>query len=131
MSCHSERSEESKELSLALKPASRILRCAQNDKAYLVYFPETIRLAYCCGGVRMTTEAPHESPPVRQVSVAPHAGRIPHYATQNLPTPPESPYEDDGYTLTVIIPAYNEGDAIHKVIEKIRELRPDAEILVV
>lgn len=79
----------------------------------------------------MTAEAPNESPPVRQVSVAPHGGRIPHYATQNLPTPPESPYGDDGYTLTVVIPAYNEGDAIHNVIGKIRELRPDAEILVV
>jgi glycosyltransferase involved in cell wall biosynthesis len=31
----------------------------------------------------------------------------------------------------VIIPAYNEGDAVHKVIGKIRELRPQAEVLVV
>jgi glycosyltransferase involved in cell wall biosynthesis len=31
----------------------------------------------------------------------------------------------------VIIPAFNEGDAIHRVIGKTRELRPDAEILVV
>lgn len=35
------------------------------------------------------------------------------------------------YTLTVIIPAYNEGDAIERVIAKVRELRPDAEVLVV
>jgi homoserine O-acetyltransferase len=31
--CHSERSEESKEPDMAFKPASQILRCAQNDKA--------------------------------------------------------------------------------------------------
>jgi glycosyltransferase involved in cell wall biosynthesis len=35
------------------------------------------------------------------------------------------------YTLTVIIPAFNEGDAIHRVIGKVRELRPEAEVLVV
>ena len=35
------------------------------------------------------------------------------------------------YTLTVIIPAFNEGDAIHKVIGKVKELRPEAEVLVV
>ena len=36
-----------------------------------------------------------------------------------------------GYTLTVIIPAYNEGDAISTVIGKVKELRSDAEVLVV
>src|SRR5687768_6068501 len=44
-------------------------------------------------------------------------------------TMPEQPLP--GYTLTVIIPAFNEGDAIHKVIAKVKELRPDAEVLVV
>src|SRR5438874_2446980 len=79
----------------------------------------------------MNAEAPDGSRRVRQVSVAPHSTRIPHYATQNIaPSLPESPYAD-GYTLSVVIPAYNEGDAIHKVIAKIRELRPDAEIVVV
>ncbi|MEO8288849.1 MAG: glycosyltransferase family 2 protein [Chloroflexota bacterium] len=78
----------------------------------------------------MTTNAPNMQP-VKQISVAPHAGRIPHHATQALEAQlPDSPYVD-GYTLTVVIPAYNEGDAIHKVIGKVRELRPDAEILVV
>jgi glycosyltransferase involved in cell wall biosynthesis len=35
------------------------------------------------------------------------------------------------YTLTVIIPAYNEGDSVDKVVRKIRDLRPGAEIIVV
>lgn len=35
------------------------------------------------------------------------------------------------YTLTIIIPAYNEGDAVGAVIAKARGIRPDAEILVV
>lgn len=35
------------------------------------------------------------------------------------------------YTLTVIIPAYNEGDAVGAVIHKVQTLRPQAEILVV
>ena len=35
------------------------------------------------------------------------------------------------YSLTIIIPAYNEGDAVGVVIAKARSLRPDAEILVV
>ncbi len=38
---------------------------------------------------------------------------------------------DSSYTLTIIIPAYNEGDAINRVIDKARQLRPRAEILVV
>src|SRR6476469_7668235 len=39
--------------------------------------------------------------------------------------------EAKSYTLTIIIPAYNEGDAVGAVIAKTRALRPDAEILVV
>src|SRR5438552_3523242 len=39
--------------------------------------------------------------------------------------------EQESYTLTIIIPAYNEGDAIGAVIGKARALRPQAEILVV
>jgi glycosyltransferase involved in cell wall biosynthesis len=39
--------------------------------------------------------------------------------------------QPDPYTLTFVIPAYNEGDAVDRVIYKIRELRPRAEILVV
>jgi glycosyltransferase involved in cell wall biosynthesis len=83
----------------------------------------------------MTTQAPNDSQPqshpVRQISVAPHSARIPHHAMQNIPSAlPDSPYPDT-YTLTVVIPAYNEADAIHKVVGKIKELRPDAEILVV
>lgn len=35
------------------------------------------------------------------------------------------------YSLTVVIPAYNEADAVDRVINKIRALRPEAEILVV
>lgn len=42
---------------------------------------------------------------------------------------PESSQEP--YTLTFVIPAYNEGDAVGLVIQKIQELRPNAEILVV
>lgn len=41
------------------------------------------------------------------------------------------PPAQDPYSLTVVIPAYNEGDAVHRVIYKVRELRPQAEILVV
>lgn len=51
------------------------------------------------------------------------------------PTPvvqtPSSGPTNDPYTLTFVIPAYNEGDAVGYVIQKIRELRPNAEILVV
>jgi glycosyltransferase involved in cell wall biosynthesis len=68
--------------------------------------------------------------------VAPHSTRIEHQAvraiTEPLPDmPPSTATYPDSFTLTVIIPAYNEGDAVHKVIGKIRELRPGAEILVV
>jgi glycosyltransferase involved in cell wall biosynthesis len=35
------------------------------------------------------------------------------------------------FTLTVVIPAYNEGDSVDRVVRKVQELRPDAEILVV
>lgn len=75
-----------------------------------------------------TTSDPRPVPPV---NVAPHSSRIPHYAAQELATHlPDSPYPYN-YTLTVVIPAFNEGDAIHRVIDKVRELRPEAEILVV
>lgn len=45
-----------------------------------------------------------------------------------MPQPATPP---DQYTLTFIIPAYNEGDAVDRVIQKVRELRPNAEILVI
>src|SRR5438477_13116996 len=44
---------------------------------------------------------------------------------------PEAVPEARLLTLTIIIPAYNEGDAVGAVIAKARALRPDAEILVV
>ncbi len=44
-------------------------------------------------------------------------------AVSAVPAPP--------YTLTIIIPAYNEGDAVGAVIRKAQAVRPDAEILVV
>lgn len=52
-------------------------------------------------------------------------------STIPVPQPPDFAPDQDPYTLTVIIPAYNEGDAVHRVIHKVRELRPRAEILVV
>jgi glycosyltransferase involved in cell wall biosynthesis len=36
-----------------------------------------------------------------------------------------------GYSLSIVIPAYNEGDAVGAVIAKLRALRPEAEIVVV
>src|SRR5438067_3198167 len=45
---------------------------------------------------------------------------------QSTPAPAERPL-----TLTIIIPAYNEGDAVGAVIAKAHALRPDAEILVI
>jgi glycosyltransferase involved in cell wall biosynthesis len=82
------------------------------------------------------TNQTSEPPPVE---VAPHTGRITHHAIKEIQlatgTAPEQIAEGeaavDTYTLTVIIPAYNEGDSVHKVIAKIREMRPDAEIIVV
>jgi glycosyltransferase involved in cell wall biosynthesis len=81
------------------------------------------------------TASNNPTPEPRPVSVAPHEGRIPHHALKEIeiasnPQPHEAQPQSD-YTLTVIIPAYNEGDAIDKVIYKIRELRPMAEIIVV
>jgi glycosyltransferase involved in cell wall biosynthesis len=71
----------------------------------------------------------------RPVSVAPHEGRITHHALKEIesassPRVHKSTARTD-YTLTVIIPAFNEGDAVDKVIYKVRELRPQAEIIVV
>ncbi|HST06485.1 MAG TPA: glycosyltransferase [Chloroflexia bacterium] len=76
------------------------------------------------------------NPEPRPVSVAPHEGRIPHHALKEIeiaanPQPQDTQVSQADYTLTVIIPAYNEGDAVDKVIYKIRELRPRAEIIVV
>lgn len=65
--------------------------------------------------------APAESAPLP-------ATALPTVADSQSSTPTIS---QDSYTLTFIIPAYNEGDAIDRVIAKIRELRPNAEILVV
>jgi glycosyltransferase involved in cell wall biosynthesis len=42
--------------------------------------------------------------------------------------PTDDPYD---YTLSVIIPAFNESDSVDRVIGKIREMRPQAEIIVV
>lgn len=46
---------------------------------------------------------------------------------QQAPTPDEPA----PYSLSIVIPAYNEGDAVGAVIHKARALRPHAEILVV
>src|SRR5437764_15234563 len=45
--------------------------------------------------------------------------------------PEEHEQEQTSYTLSIIIPAYNEGDAVGAVIAKAHALRPQAEILVV
>jgi glycosyltransferase involved in cell wall biosynthesis len=59
---------------------------------------------------------------------APIAAQAPSpTAISNVAATPAKPQ----YSLTVIIPAYNEGDAIARVIGKVRELRPAAEVLVV
>lgn len=63
-------------------------------------------------------------PPMLDAAEATAIQRIEGLALQAPPEPTQ-------YTLSVIIPAYNEGDAVHKVIGKIRELRPQAEVLVV
>jgi len=78
-----------------------------------------------------TQEAAQHPRHVRIASVAPHAGRIPHFAARHITEPLADSVTPDAYTLTVIIPAYNEGDAIRNVIAKTKELRPEAEILVV
>lgn len=59
-----------------------------------------------------------------QITDTPPPGAHATLASQPTPAVP-------AYSLTVIIPAYNEGDAIGKVIGKVRELRPQAEVLVV
>lgn len=75
----------------------------------------------------------------KAVSIAPHEGRIPHHAMKDIeiatgtsPVPVGSGEAGmTNYTLSVVIPAFNEGDSVHNVIGKIRDLRPDAEIIVV
>ncbi|MEO5952579.1 MAG: glycosyltransferase family 2 protein [Chloroflexia bacterium] len=77
-----------------------------------------------------------EPPPIE---VAPHPKRLTHHAMKEIQlatgTAPEQiaarEAEVYNYTLSVIIPAYNEGDSVHNVINKIRALRPEAEIIVV
>lgn len=49
----------------------------------------------------------------------------------SVPQQPAPALEQDPYSLTVVIPAFNESDAVDRVIRKVRELRPRAEILVV
>ena len=57
-------------------------------------------------------------------------------ATEN-PSPPifddnvPSPIGADGTGLSVVIPAYNEGESISMIIEKMRALKPAAELIVV
>jgi glycosyltransferase involved in cell wall biosynthesis len=48
--------------------------------------------------------------------------------TSTAPTAPARGYD---YPLSIVIPAYNEADAVHNVITKARALRPEAEIIVV
>ena len=72
----------------------------------------------------VTTESTHEPRPVPLVNVAPHTGRVEHQAVRGITEPlPDigsaAAIYPDAFTLTVIIPAFNEGDAIHKVIGKI------------
>lgn len=44
---------------------------------------------------------------------------------------PEPPAGQDSYSLSIIIPAFNEGDSVGNVIRKLQQLRPGAEIIVV
>jgi glycosyltransferase involved in cell wall biosynthesis len=78
------------------------------------------------------TQQVDQTAEVPPVTVASHEGRIAHHATHQLDNvvAPDAPYTTD-YTLSVVIPAFNEGDSVDRVIYKIRELRPDAEIIVV
>ena len=70
--------------------------------------------------------------PVRPVGVAAHDHRVPHHAVLELEGQmPDAPPDLYHYTLSVVIPAYNEGDSVYRVIGKIRDLRPSAEIIVV
>ncbi len=94
-----------------------------------------------------TTRDPGSQPSVsptaepRPIAVAPHTGRMAHHSLKEIqmatgtvpPQPQPAPVEEksDEYTLSVVIPAYNEGDSVDRVIYKIRELRPLAEIIVV
>jgi glycosyltransferase involved in cell wall biosynthesis len=73
-----------------------------------------------------------EEHPVRPVGVAPHDMRMPHHAVLELEGQiPDAPPDLYHYSLSVVIPAYNEGDSVDRVIGKIRDLRPGAEIIVV
>ncbi|HET9495589.1 MAG TPA: glycosyltransferase family 2 protein [Chloroflexia bacterium] len=73
-----------------------------------------------------------DGPPVRPVGVAAHERRLPHHAALELERQlPDAPPDLYHYSLSVVIPAYNEGDSVHRVVEKIRDLRPHAEIIVV
>ncbi len=72
----------------------------------------------------MIAPDPNEAPPV---DIAPPASGLAAVGSALARSEGDAP----GYTLTFIIPAYNEGDAVDRVVAKLRELRPEAEILVV
>ena len=63
---------------------------------------------------------------VKGLAPSPTSTLAPEQRLQPLPPEDEPPY-----SLSVIIPAYNEADSVHRVIGKIQELRPRAEVIVV
>jgi glycosyltransferase involved in cell wall biosynthesis len=71
------------------------------------------------------------APPETLVGPPQAQPQTPANATLPVPQSPAAVEAQDPYSLSVVIPAYNEGDAVHRVIYKIRELRPRAEIVVV
>jgi len=77
-------------------------------------------------------ETPPEAP-VAPVAPAPAAAApepAPAPAPVALPRP-ASPIGPHGEGLSVVIPAYNEGDSIGVILGKIRQLKPAAEVIVV
>src|SRR5690242_21954488 len=75
-------------------------------------------------------ETPPEAP-AAPVAPAPAAAEpAPAPVAVALPRP-AAPIGPHGEGLSVVIPAYNEGDSIGVILGKIRQLKPAAEVIVV
>jgi glycosyltransferase involved in cell wall biosynthesis len=77
-----------------------------------------------------------ETPPEKPVAPVAPAPVVAPAAAAATPAPvvlprPASPIGPHGEGLSVVIPAYNEGDSIGVILGKIRQLKPAAEVIVV